>query len=110
MENVMEEPKRIRWVNRTGTFVDAAGKKYKRGEHILASEEEIPTGFRDVICPLDQIPQTKQIVIEPTINFKICDIPEKLGWFNVINLKSGKPINEKMLREEDAKSLLARLN
>jgi len=106
----MEDEKRskIKWVNKTGKVSLDNGKTYKRGEPFLAHEEEIPKGARDVIKPLDAIPAPAPLV--PVIGFEIVPSKDKPdGWFNVINVMSKKPINNKGLRQEEAELMLSNL-
>jgi hypothetical protein len=103
--NQIPEEKKIRWVNKTGTVRLVDGRKFARGKPFYAYEREIPQGFRDVILPLGPVPVKP--VLKPIAGFKLED--KGGGYYDVVNVKSGKAIFEKGMRREEAESKLANL-
>lgn len=103
-----DSPKAISWRKLGGgTFRLGNGKIIKPNQVFTAALEDIPMGFRDIIKPVSgELPQEV-----PTRSVTQHEIQSKgIGWFNVINSATGKPMNEKGLRKEDAEKLLAELS
>lgn len=112
----------IKWVNNRGSVyisprdvkggdgkvITIPGRKIKRGIHFEAKKSELPKNGFDVIKPVHPIDPIPEII--PIVGFKIIpkdDKPE--GWFDVINVISKKPINNKGLRKEEADLMLSNL-
>jgi hypothetical protein len=102
-------PRRIRWKNCGKTLRMAGGKKIiKPNQIFLAFPEEIPNGFRDIIKPLEELPEDCDSKIISITKYGIKR--RGAGWFDVVNVETDKPMNEKGLRKEDAEKLLAKLS
>lgn len=113
-----------------GSFRMANGRLIKPNQVFMATEEEIPQGFRHLILqvsePLPQ-PKSKQVQlkleavqIQETESQKVEETladaeniykmaPRGTGWWNVVNTVSGKVLNEKALRHTDALQLIQSL-
>lgn len=100
---------KIRWRKTGGgTFRMANGKIIKPNQVFEATVGEIPQAFRDVIIPLGDLPQDDSPPLASVTTYKV--EVKTGGWFNVINAETGKPMNEKGLRKEEAEKLLAELS
>ncbi len=97
----------IKWVNKRGSVHLGPGRSYKRGEVFEAKRSELPKNGFDVIKPVHPIDPIPEII--PIVGFEIKEKEDKTGWFDVINVKSKKPINNKGLREEEANLMLSNL-
>lgn len=97
-------------------------KILKQNERFLAKPEEIPLSFRRSVVPLEDLPTAPQET-PPDNTLKVVeqkvDSQEKgysiqkraVGqWYDVIETVSGKALNEKALRLEQANDLLAALS
>jgi len=105
------EPEKFRWKvnNEAGFHGTLAGKPhiYKPGEIFIATEEEVPIAFRDIIIKVDIL--SIQAQEKPIPGFVgAWELKEsetvKGDWF-VVNGK-GKSINEKPLSKEKAELML----
>ena len=95
-----------------GSFRLSTGRRIKPGQVFDAYPSEIPEGFRDQVKPLGD--KTTEEVFKETgiIESKEPGFKKESkggGWFDVINLKTGKVLNEKSLREEEADKLVEAL-
>ena len=88
---------------------------FKAGDTFLAYPEEIPEGFKkDVVCVSD--PELQKEVAAALLHISGKEtlyeikVSKSAGWFNVINVGTGKQINEKALKAEDAAKLCKSLN
>ncbi len=106
---------KLRYKLLTGTL-RILGKTVKKNEVFEAYPEQIPTVFkRSIVCVSD--PDTQAMVLadqeklipKKEISYEVRPATAK-GWYNVVNKITGKPINEKSLRLEDANSLMEALN
>lgn len=76
----------------------------KPGQKFKARPSEIPEAFRDIIIPLENLPEEAPVKIEE----KEIEIVHKgSGWYNVV--MNGKIMNEKALRPEEAEELAKNL-
>ena len=122
------------WVVTGGPFTDRDKVTHLRGTTFRADPREIPKAFRDTIKPFDSkaprklpegavappVPVKKQ---KPTpgkgktlnpgfddlgpVTITKYEIQSRGGsWYDVVNLETKKPMNEKALREDSAKELL----
>jgi hypothetical protein len=92
-----------------------SGKIIKPGQRFRAYPSEIPEAFRDLVECLDKEEVArieKEVVLQETKVEELYEIrPAKgVGWFDVVNIVSEKPINTKSLRKADAEELLQSLN
>lgn len=102
-----------RWRKLGGGALHLNNRIIKPGQVFVASPEEIPKAFLDLVECLDRenVP-TAQIVKEakmqevskPENIYEIVPI-EGEETFNVVNTVSGKPINEEPLTSEEAEEL-----
>lgn len=98
---------KIRWRKTGGgSFRMKGGRIIKPGQIFEATLDEIPEAFRDIIIPLDELPQETPLISSVKYEIKM----KTGGWFNVVESVSGKAMNEKGLRKEDAEKLLADLS
>jgi len=122
------------WINTRGKFTDAHGVKHLPGKTFRADPSEIPKAFRDTIKPFDskaprKLPEGAVVPPVPVKKQKPTPSKVKVGnpgfddpgpetvtkyeiqsrggsWYDVVNLETKKPMNEKALREDSAKELL----
>ena len=122
----MAESKEIRWRKiGGGSLRYIRGKIIKPNEVFIAKPEEIPRIFRKQVVALEDIQEALDIDadIAPVKPFvarrkESSEMEDgayetkarSRGWWNVVNKASGKVINEKGLREDAAKELVAELN
>ena len=98
----MEQPK-IRWKKLGGgSFRTRNGRIIKPNQVFEASVEEIPKGFRDVVVPLEALPQDKPLEVPPG-NYQLRS--RGAGWYDIIDAQ-GKVVNENALRQDGARKLL----
>lgn len=95
----------IRWTNYGGNFRLPDGRVIKRKESFLAPPEQVPVAFRDIVRPLDPLPETVPLVPIPG-GFEVRERAE--GQFDIVD-SHGKRINENPMSEEDANAILAKL-
>jgi hypothetical protein len=94
-----------------GTLRLSTGKIIKPGQTFSASINQLPrleVKAKRVIPVSGDMPQKKEEVVVPQNGYEI--IPKSGGWFDVVNSQTRKAVNEKSLREEEAKKLLADLS
>lgn len=92
-----------------GTFRMANGKIIKQNQVFEATTDEIPIAFRDSIVPIDgEIPIAEQPALKSSTKYELRT--KGVGWFDVINTETTKPINEVGLRKEAAEKLLQELS
>lgn len=118
-----------------GTFRMKDGRIIKPNQVFEAYESDIPEVFRRWVIPLDPFPKEKVKVennfeIKPAESKNVKEKDENTekeldikedeelevemvhrggGWYDVVNKKSGKKINEKPLKKTDAEILLETL-
>ena len=91
-----------------GTHTQRIGgkiKTIKQDEVFKAREWEIPKSFRDVLVCLDEDPVDEEFgtpEVKPTFGIQ----ERSKGWFDIVNTVTGQAINDKALREEEAKEIL----
>lgn len=87
----------------------------KPGQQFHAREEEIPTGFRDVVVPVDPVKAAKNLPKEEMEVKAKAEEPKYTlqhrggGWWDVVN-EDGKVQNENALKKDAAEELLESLN
>lgn len=96
--------KKIRFKKTSGVLY-YQGHKIKAGQTFRAFPEDIPESLRDTCVPLDPIDETPP---KSATKFEIRH--KTAGWYNVVEISSGKPINEKSLRQAEAEKLLEDLS
>lgn len=98
------------------TSIDGKYRIIKSGEVFEAYLDEIPEAFQDVIVCLDKsvLQATKdEKELEDSITeqqYEVMAIKGSKGWYNVVNLQTGKPINTKKMRKGVAQDTLKSLN
>lgn len=95
---------RIRW-RKSGGGIHRHwdGQIVRRDEVLVATEFEVRP-FRNLFTPIDPLPSEK-VKREPEVGLKI--VHRGGGRYNVINEKTGTPINDKLLTREQAEELVA---
>ena len=105
----MEALKQIRWKVTGGGIFTLGRTEHLPGSVFLAFPYQIPETFRDVIRPVDYIPQAPEVQeitatgVKPTF---IIEPSKRDGYFNVVNEATGKVMNGKILKEDAAKIFL----
>lgn len=89
-----------------GSFRMASGRIIKQNQVFEATEAEIPKGFRDVIVPVDPIPEPPALEVVPG-GYQVRS--RGPGWYDVVDAQ-GKVVNEGALRQADAQKLLEDLS
>ena len=98
--------KPIRWI-KTGGGVHrlANGQKIKEGEKFTARPSEISEVFRNIIRPLDELPDEQRLdYLSPEFNVK----PAGKDKFNIVD-QTGKVKNEKPLSAIEAEKMIEEL-
>lgn len=110
---VAEAPK-LKWKKVGGGDFRIGHKIIKENEVFLATEAEVPKGFRDIIILLGDAPvetyKAPEKVVKPVYELVPTEAPENaenkdVKYFNVVNA-SGKAINQNPLTEEAATQLV----
>ena len=100
------QSQKIKWINKGGLLRTRDGQEIKRGETFMARPEDVPFLFRDVVKPIQPLPETPQIeVAKPQYQI----VSRGPGTFNVVD-GNGKVKNEKPLKQADAKALVESLS
>ena len=110
-EEILEEEEKEIWWRKTGGgthYLKKMGKSpkpIKPNQRFKAKPSEIPEGIRDIIIPLENLPEEKPVAVTPAGYFLKY---KGSGWYDVVD-GDDKPMNEKSLRQDDAKALLESL-
>ncbi|MCD6361465.1 MAG: hypothetical protein J7M38_11470 [Armatimonadetes bacterium] len=87
------------------------GRIIKPNEVFVAREDEIPIAFRRFVVPLpegeaseEEGKKIEKREVEQRPRYEMHT--DGNGWWDIINVASGKPINEKKLRKEEAEKVL----
>lgn len=102
---------RIRWRKTGGgSFRMKNGKIIKPNQVFLAHPDDIPEAFRDVIVSVDGdlVEKPEEAPLKSATGFEVRKRSNS-SWYDVVEPVSGKPINEKALRQAEAEALLAEL-
>jgi len=103
----MEREKLIRWKKIGGGSLRLGNRLIKPGQVFTARAIDIPESFRDVIIPLEDLPEEPEIqAVEETYEL----VHRGGGYYNVVNSATGKIMNESALRKEAAESLKSDLS
>lgn len=94
-----------------GSFRMGDGRIIKPNQEFMAHPDEIPKAFRDTVVPVN--PEELQDKENPVL-----DVAEDTfvvrertpGWYDIVNLVTGKPINDAALRKKDADNFAKGLN
>ena len=100
------QSEKIKWINKGGPFTTKDKREISHGQTFMASPEDVPMGFRDVIIPMEPLPEERPLeVVAPQYQI----VSRGPGWFNVVD-GNGKVKNEKPLKQADAKALIESLS
>lgn len=97
-------PGAIQWRNKGGTF-RMPGKIIKPNQTFWAKEHEVPQAFRDVIIPVNPIPESSGVTVA-TAGYRLRE--KSAGLFDIVD-GQGKILNEKALPKEEAQVILDKL-
>lgn len=98
---------KIKWKKLgAGSFRMTSGRVIKQNQVFEATPEEIPLGFRDVVVPVEPIPEPPPLEVVPG-GYSI--MSRGPGWYDVVDAQ-GKVVNEGALRQADAQKLLEDLS
>ncbi len=94
----------IRWKKiGNGSFIHN-NRYIKPGQIFTATVEEIPTAFRDLIIPLEKLPEDKLLSAKKSSNYTLVEIEGTNTW-NIVD-SQGKIFNEKPMARLEAEKLL----
>lgn len=119
-----------KWINEQGSLYLADGKRIGPGETFQALPSSIPAGFRDTVRQLDAgdvvpipslalpelnrlAPVEEEETTEEVTGADLLFIVEERaggGWFDVVNVSTGKAVTERALRRTAAEELAEDLN
>jgi hypothetical protein len=103
---IVDSVAKIKWRKLGGgSFRMKSGKIIKPNQVFEASLDEIPAAFRDVIVPVDKLPEELPLEV---VGMNYTVVSKGPGWYNVIDAQ-GKVVNEKSLRLPEAKALMESL-
>src|SRR5574343_677517 len=86
-------PKPIRWKTiGNGSFI-LNNRHIKPGQTFMATVEEIPKAFRDVVVPVEGLPEDPLLNVKKSSNYSIVEIEGTNTW-NIVD-GHGKVLNEK---------------
>jgi len=108
----MKRENKIKFKKIGGGSFKFQGHLIKPNQIFKAYARDIPRAFRDCIIPMEGGTYEETNIVEEIKTdgkpiFKI--EPKGRGWFNIVNA-DGKVINEKALRDDEAKEMLKELN
>ena len=98
-------PEPIKWKNIGKSFRTRGGRIIKPNQVFEVLESEIPQAFRDILVPVEPIPA------EPVL--KVSGSGYQLrhrgnNWYDILDAQ-GKVVNEKALRQDEARKMLEAL-
>lgn len=97
-------PKPIRWKKiGNGSFI-LNNRYIKPGQTFMATVNEIPVAFRDLIVPVEGLPEDQFLTVKKSSNYKIVEIEGTNTW-NIVD-SQGKVLNEKPMVRIEAEKLL----
>lgn len=100
-------PKPIRWKKiGNGSFI-LNNRYIKPGQTFMATVEEIPKAFRDVVVPVEGLPEDPLLNVKKSSNYSIVEIEGTNTW-NIVD-GQGKVLNEKPMVRIEAEKLLKAL-
>lgn len=103
VENI-PKPELIRWKKiGNGSFI-LNNRFIKPGQIFTATIEEIPVAFRDLIVPLEKLPEDKLLSAKKSLNYTLVEIEGTNTW-NIVD-GQGKIFNEKPMTRLEAEKLL----
>ena len=97
----------IRWKKiGNGSFI-LNNRYIKPGQTFMATVEEIPKAFRDVVVPVEGLPEDPLLNVKKSSNYSIVEIEGTNTW-NIVD-GQGKVLNEKPMVRIEAEKLLKAL-
>lgn len=123
--------RKIKWHKQGGgSFHMRDGRIIKPNQKFEAYPEDIPDGFRDVVVPLEPLPEDEPLQSATEFELQQAESPASLdekqegqakyeiqpqqyekqerdtsGWFDVVD-SEGNHVNKKALREDEAENLI----
>jgi len=88
-----------------GSFRMRDGRIIKPNQEFMAFPHEIPQAFRDVVKPIEPLPEEPPLEVA-TGGYEVRSVGP--GWYAVFDV-SGKRVNDKGLRQAEAQALLEEL-
>jgi len=87
------------------------GRIIKPNEVFVAREDEIPKPFRKFVVAVEDVPEEDSSPVQSSGKdlFRAQKRPGT-GWWDIINIATGKKANEKGLRQDKAEALVKELN
>jgi len=105
-----EEDRRIRWKKTGRGSFRFQGRIIKPGETFLATPEQIPAAFRDIVYPLDSVKEKEAAPLKVTKSvYEVKPRGKSKSQFDVVD-GNGKVLNEKVLSKELAEKLVSDLS
>lgn len=102
VEEIMK-PVPIRW-KKIGNGSFLLNNRYiKPGQTFTATVEEIPTAFRDLIIPVDKLPEDPFMKPKKVSNYTLMQTEE--GLWNIVD-KQGKIFNDAPMEKNEAEKVL----
>ena len=96
-------PKPIRWKKiGNGSFI-LNNRYIKPGQTFMATVEEIPTAFRDLIVPVDALPEDPFKKPKKVVNYSLSQTED--GKWNIVD-KLGKVFNDSPMELNEAEKVL----
>lgn len=97
-----------KWRKIGGGVLRIGARTIRSGDVFFADASEIPQSFHNMLVELSPAPMVEKEEPEPALPaYEVCRVGA--GWFDVVNVSTGKPINAKRLRAEAAEALLKTL-
>lgn len=95
----------IRWRKIGGGSFILNNRFIKPGQVFTAKASEIPFAFRDLVIPLDKLPDPDvNLLIKKQVNYVITPVADT-DTYNIVD-KQGKILNEAPMSKEEAESFL----
>ena len=87
------------------------GRIIKPNEVFFAREDEIPKPFRKFVVAVEDVPEEYSSPVQSSGKdlFRAQKRPGT-GWWDIINITTGKKVNEKGLRQDRAEALVKEFN
>jgi len=98
----------IRWQKVGGGSLYFKNHIIKPNEKFWAAKESLPKAFMDTLIPLTKLPE-EEVVVEQKVEAGYKLSPKGRGWFDIVDEKTGKKLNEKSMRLDEATEYLESL-
>jgi len=101
---------KIQWKKIGGGSLRLNGRIIKPGQIFDAKPSDIPTGFRDVVVPLEPIREKAEPPIEVIkVEYTLKQRGKSPLWFDIVD-SNDKVLNEKALKKAEAEQLIVDLS